>query len=76
MVAEGSNGLPQILHHWVFEQRLSEEFLRAHRGGEPLSVIVLDVDLFKICNDLSVLLCGEYFYSQERRLAEPDRQGG
>lgn len=46
-----TDGLTGLLNPRVFEERLSEEFRRSRRYGEPLSLIVLDVDHFKSYND-------------------------
>ena len=46
-----TDGLTGLLNQRVFGERLAEEFRRARRYGEPLSLIVLDVDHFKTYND-------------------------
>ena len=43
--------LTALKNHRVFVERLREEFRRARRYGEPLSLIMLDVDHFKDFND-------------------------
>ena len=53
-----TDGLTQFLNHRVFAQRLSEEFLRSRRYGEPLSLILLDADRFKTFNDAFGHLAG------------------
>ena len=45
---DGLTGLPNRL---LFHERLSEWTERAARTGEPLAVMVLDLDRFKIVND-------------------------
>ena len=66
-----TDGLTQLLNHRVFEQRLAEEFRRARRYGEPLSLIVLDVDGFKAYNDSFGHLAGNGVL---RQLAEVLRE--
>lgn len=46
-----TDGLTGLLNQRVFGERLSEEFRRSRRYGEPLSLILLDVDRFKSYND-------------------------
>ena len=43
--------LTGLLNHRVFAERLREEWLRARRYREPLSLIMIDVDRFKAFND-------------------------
>jgi diguanylate cyclase (GGDEF)-like protein/PAS domain S-box-containing protein len=45
------DGLTGLKNHRAFHKRLSEEFDRSQRHGTPLSVILLDVDHFKLYND-------------------------
>lgn len=46
-----TDGLTGLLNHRVFTERLAEEFRRARRYAEPLSLVLLDVDYFKAYND-------------------------
>ncbi len=46
-----TDGLTGAKNHRAFQERLSEEYSRASRSGAPLSVILLDVDNFKLYND-------------------------
>lgn len=53
MAEERANldGLTGIYNHRYFQERLSMEIERADRYGRPLSVIMLDIDDFKVFND-------------------------
>lgn len=46
-----TDGLTGILNHRAFQERLETEIERSRRTGEPLSIALLDVDLFKDFND-------------------------
>lgn len=46
-----TDGLTGLRNHRVFMERLREEFRRARRYEEPLSLMMLDVDHFKTYND-------------------------
>ncbi len=43
--------LSGFLNHRAFHERLGEEILRAHRSRRPVSVLMLDLDDFKLVND-------------------------
>ncbi|MFN2465462.1 MAG: diguanylate cyclase [Candidatus Dormibacteria bacterium] len=43
--------LTRLGNRRAFEQRLEEEIQRARRHGGPLSLVVLDIDHFKVYND-------------------------
>jgi two-component system cell cycle response regulator len=45
------DGLTKLYNHRHFYDRLEEEFSRASRYGEPLSLIFFDIDDFKRIND-------------------------
>ena len=46
-----TDGLTELYNHRHFQTRLREEFGRAARHGEPLSLLMLDLDHFKDVND-------------------------
>ena len=46
-----TDGLTGLTNHRTFQDRLREEFTRATRYGESLSLLLLDVDHFKQFND-------------------------
>jgi diguanylate cyclase (GGDEF)-like protein/PAS domain S-box-containing protein len=66
-----TDGLTGLLNQRAFGERLAEEFRRARRYGEPLSLILLDVDHFKTYNDSFGHLAGN---AALKRLAEVLRE--
>jgi diguanylate cyclase (GGDEF)-like protein len=46
-----TDGLTGLKNHRAFQEQLEREFLRASRYQRPLSLLLLDVDLFKSYND-------------------------
>jgi diguanylate cyclase (GGDEF)-like protein len=51
--------LTGLLNHRAFYERLEAEAARTRRSGEPLAVLLLDVDDFKALNDSSGHLAGD-----------------
>jgi two-component system cell cycle response regulator len=45
------DALTDIPNRWRFEGMLQQEWVLAHRNKTPLSLLLLDVDHFKRCND-------------------------
>lgn len=45
------DGLTQVANRRSFEENLKKEWMRLKRTQSPLSVIILDVDFFKLYND-------------------------
>lgn len=54
-----TDGLTQIHNHRFFQDRLREEFRRAQRYDDALSLILLDLDHFKSVNDRFGHLTGD-----------------
>ena len=46
-----TDGLTGMYNHRTFQERLSQEIARADRYSRPLSVLIIDVDHFKVYND-------------------------
>lgn len=46
-----TDGMTRLFVHRYFQARLSEELLRARRYGLSLSLVMIDIDHFKIFND-------------------------
>lgn len=57
-VAE-TDGLTGLYNHGAFDQRFAEAVVRGHRQSEPLCLIILDIDKFKIINDTHGHLYGD-----------------
>lgn len=51
--------LTGLFNHRYFYQQLEQEFRRTRRYGHPLSLLMLDIDLFKQYNDLNGHLAGD-----------------
>lgn len=55
-----TDGLTGIYNRRYLDSRLTEEIERSRRHGNPLSVMMLDIDHFKVINDTHGHLCGDY----------------
>ena len=53
------DALTQLSKRWYFMQRLHEEVERSDRRGLPLSIIMADIDRFKVFNDSYGHLAGD-----------------
>jgi two-component system cell cycle response regulator len=46
-----TDGLTEVYNHRTFQERLAQEIARANRYSRPLSLLMIDVDHFKVYND-------------------------
>jgi diguanylate cyclase (GGDEF)-like protein len=60
----GLDGLTGIPNRRTLDQRLEFEFHAARRSGQPLSLLMIDVDLFKSLNDSMGHLVGDSYLVQ------------
>jgi diguanylate cyclase (GGDEF)-like protein len=58
------DGLTGIANRRVFDERLRLELASAQRSGQPLSLLMIDVDHFKALNDSSGHLAGDSYLVQ------------
>jgi diguanylate cyclase (GGDEF)-like protein len=71
-----TDGLTGLRNRWFFEETLRTETARARRSGQPLSVLLLDVDHFKRVNDTYGHHGGDQvLYEVARRLRSLVRPG-
>jgi HD-GYP domain-containing protein (c-di-GMP phosphodiesterase class II) len=54
-----TDGLTELYNHRQFHERLEQEIARGSRFGTVFSVIMLDIDLFKVYNDIYGHLAGD-----------------
>jgi diguanylate cyclase (GGDEF)-like protein len=79
-----TDGLTGLYNHRFLQERLREEFRRAQRYSDPLSLVMLDLDHFKRVNDLHGHPYGDRVLKQaadkiRKSVREPDicaRYGG
>lgn len=53
------DGLTGLFNHRVYYLKLDEEFMRRQRTGLPISILLLDIDHFKLVNDRYGHLTGD-----------------
>jgi len=51
-IRANTDGLTELYNHRQFHERLEQEIARGSRFGTVFSVIMLDIDLFKVYNDI------------------------
>ncbi len=65
------DGLTEIANRRRFEEEAAREFGRARRYGRPLSLILFDIDRFKLVNDVHGHLCGDLVLKKIVELTRP-----
>ena len=83
-IRASTDGLTELYNHRQFHERLEQEIARGSRFGAVFSIIMLDIDLFKVYNDIYGHLAGdqilrkigELIKGSVRKLDIPFRYGG
>lgn len=69
------DSLTDLYNHRYFYEQLSHEVERAHRYGRPVSVILLDLDNFKLVNDTYGHLMGDKLLALIARIISDQVRG-
>ncbi|OGO51051.1 MAG: hypothetical protein A2148_10765 [Chloroflexi bacterium RBG_16_68_14] len=69
------DSLTDLYNHRYFYEQLSHEVERAHRYGRPVSVILLDLDNFKVVNDTYGHLMGDKLLALIARIISDQVRG-
>jgi len=83
-IKANTDGLTGLYNHRQFHERMDQEIARGSRFGTVFSIIMLDIDLFKVYNDIYGHLAGdqilrkigELIKASVRKLDIPFRYGG
>src|SRR5918995_1423634 len=78
------DSLTGLFNRRAFEKKINEEFERSKRYHNPLSVVILDIDNFKVINDTyghhggdaALVKISETFRARTRQSDFPSRYGG
>jgi diguanylate cyclase (GGDEF)-like protein/PAS domain S-box-containing protein len=70
-----TDGLTMLYNHRFFMESLNREFSRAVRHGRPLSLLIADIDDFKIFNDTYGHQLGDKVLAQVASLLKSSRRG-
>jgi diguanylate cyclase (GGDEF)-like protein len=54
-----TDGLTGLFNHRYFQDRLERDIRQAQEAGEPVSLLMLDIDYFKVYNDLNGHIAGD-----------------
>ena len=71
-----TDGLTGLLNHRSFQEHLQHEFARARRHDRPLSVVVFDLDAFKLVNDLHGHSAGDRVLEAVGRVIAREQRAG
>jgi diguanylate cyclase (GGDEF)-like protein/PAS domain S-box-containing protein len=69
------DGLTGLKNHRAFQEKLEAEFQRATQSNKPISLLLLDVDMFKLYNDTFGHLAGDEVLKSVARLLRENARG-
>lgn len=71
-----TDGLTQVYNKRFFQDSLERQYLQAQRGGQPMCVMILDLDKFKSINDTHGHLAGDAVLVEFARRTSAVLRGG